>query len=364
MREEFDYIARDEVIAGLMRATKGLIAVLNEQRQLLALNDGLLRQLGVTDAATVLGLRLGEAVRCKHAQEEAGGCGTSRFCSSCGAAIAQTVSLAEDRAVERVCAIDLKENTDAADHLYLRVQAYPIHCGQRRFLLLFLQDISEDQQRALLERTVFHDINNVLAGILGLGELLADPRSPGEPKLAGDLVHLTRRLAREIDVQHCIVKSKLDQIVAQPTRVMVESLFKETNQMCSYHPAAQGKTLEILPVPAGVGALNTDAMLLMRVLQNMVLNALEATPVGGVVRLWAEPTNEAVEFCVWNATVIPPEVARRIFQRNFTTKGSLGHGYGTYSMKLLGERMLGGQVGFTSQAGEGTCFRCRLPKHG
>jgi signal transduction histidine kinase len=100
----------------------------------------------------------------------------------------------------------------------------------------------------------------------------------------------------------------------------------------------------------------------MRVLQNMVLNALEATPVGGVVRVGATVSSDAIEFAVWNDAVIPPEIARRIFQRNFTTKSELGHGYGTYSMKLLGERMLGGSVTFTSQPGEGTCFRCRLPR--
>lgn len=360
--EEFAYIARDEVIAGLMQATKGLIAVVNEQRQLLALNDGLLQQLGLGDAQSLLGLRLGEAVGCVHAHEEAGGCGTSRYCSTCGAAIAQTVSLAEDQSVERICAIDLKEKKGGADYLYLRVQAYPVRSGARRFLLLFLQDISEQQRAALLERTLAHDVNNLLSGVVGLGQLLADPDEPFAPKMANDLVLLTRRLAREIEVQQSIVKAKFDRVVAECAPVAVEWALNEVNRMCSYHPAAKERRLEIVPPAADAGSIKTDATLLMRVLQNMVLNALEATRAGGGVRLWANASNEAVEFCVWNEAVIPPEVARRIFQRNFTTKSELGHGYGTYSMKLLGERMLGGSVTFTSQPGEGTCFRCRLPR--
>jgi signal transduction histidine kinase len=360
--EEFAYIARDEVIAGLMQATKGLIAVVNEQRQLLALNDGLLRQLGLGDVQSQLGLRLGEAVGCVHAYEETGGCGTSRYCSTCGAAIAQTLSLAEDQAVERICAIDLTEPKGGADHLYMRVQVYPIRSGERRFLLLFLQDISEQQRAALLERTLAHDVNNLLSGVLGLGQLLADPDAPYAPKMANDMVLLTRRLAREIEVQQSIVKAKLDRVVAEPASVAVSWVLNEANRMCSYHPAAKEKQLEIVPAAADAGSFKTDATLLMRVLQNMVLNALEATPAGGAVRLEATASGDAIEFSVWNAAVIPPEIARRIFQRNFTTKNELGHGYGTYSMKLLGERMLGGSVTFTSQPGEGTCFRCRLPR--
>jgi signal transduction histidine kinase len=360
--EEFAYIARDEVIAGLMQATKGLIAVVNEQRQLLALNDGLLRQLGLGDAqASLLGLRLGEAVGCVHAHDEAGGCGTSRYCSTCGAAIAQAVSLAEDQAVERICAIDLTETKGGADHLYLRIQAYPIRTGERRFLLLFLQDISEQQRAALLERTLAHDVNNLLSGVVGLGQLLADPDAPFAPKMANDMMLLTRRLAREIDVQQSIVKAKFDRIVTEPASVTVAGVLNEVNRMCSYHPAAKERRIEIAPAAEG-GVFKTDATLLMRVLQNMVLNALEATPAGGVVRVGATVSNDAIEFAVWNDAVIPPEIARRIFQRNFTTKSELGHGYGTYSMKLLGERMLGGSVTFTSQPGEGTCFRCRLPR--
>jgi sensor histidine kinase regulating citrate/malate metabolism len=52
---------------------------------------------------------------------------------------------------------------------------------------------------------------------------------------------------------------------------------------------------------------------------------------------------------------MPPEVQLQIFQRSFSTKGK-GRGVGTYSMKLLTERYLGGKLAFTSAAGEGTTF--------
>ena len=50
----------------------------------------------------------------------------------------------------------------------------------------------------------------------------------------------------------------------------------------------------------------------------------------------------------------------KIFQRSFSTKGE-GRGLGTYSMKLLTERYLGGRVSFTTSADEGTIFKVALP---
>jgi sensor histidine kinase regulating citrate/malate metabolism len=49
-----------------------------------------------------------------------------------------------------------------------------------------------------------------------------------------------------------------------------------------------------------------------------------------------------------------------MFQRSFSTKGS-DRGLGTYSMKLLGERYLHGEVEFTTSQEEGTTFRLILP---
>ena len=66
--------------------------------------------------------------------------------------------------------------------------------------------------------------------------------------------------------------------------------------------------------------------------------------------------------CVNNSAVVPQDVQLQVFQRSFSTKGAAGRGIGTYSMKLFGERYLGGEVGFVSRELEGTTFRLRLPK--
>jgi signal transduction histidine kinase len=124
-----------------------------------------------------------------------------------------------------------------------------------------------------------------------------------------------------------------------------------------------------LACPGLAGARDrTDASLFMRVLANMLTNALEATGEGGEVRAWCSGGEAAglpwaCEFHVHNEAVMPRNVAIHVFQRSFSTKAHSGRGLGTYGMKLLGERYLGGAVSFVSREGEGTIFSLRLPRH-
>ena len=106
----------------------------------------------------------------------------------------------------------------------------------------------------------------------------------------------------------------------------------------------------------------TDARLLARVLGNMVKNALEATPSGGVVTVRCTNPVGQVAFSVHNESVMPEEVRLQVFHRSFSTKARAGRGIGTYSMKLFGEHYLGGSVEFASRDGEGTTFTITLPR--
>ncbi|WP_338098435.1 ATP-binding protein [Methanolapillus ohkumae] len=57
---------------------------------------------------------------------------------------------------------------------------------------------------------------------------------------------------------------------------------------------------------------------------------------------------------------IPEESKPHIFKKRISTKGEM-RGLGTYSVRLLGEKYLGGKVGFTSNSCDGTTFFIDLP---
>ncbi|MFH1842284.1 MAG: HAMP domain-containing sensor histidine kinase [bacterium] len=360
LQREVETASSNAVIDGLLTVVSGLLAVLNEHRQIVALNEQLLEMLGVGDAQEVLGLRLGEAIQCVHADKSPGGCGTTEFCSTCGAAIAIVSSLGLNKSVERTCAVSVEQNGTPRD-LFLKVRAAPLTFGETRFILLFLQDISRQQQWVAFERTFFHDLNNLTAGLVGRGELIAYEEGQSVHRIAQEMSQLAIRISREIAIQKSLSRSErpIYDIVSQD--FTLDEVCQELHIVFDDHPAANGITLAWPPrIPEA--QLRTDLSLVIRILTNMIINALEATETGGEIALNIAADQNTVTFSVWNRAAIPDDVRRRMFQRNYSTKNEDGRGLGTFAMKLFGERILGGKVSFSSSEREGTLFEFRLPR--
>ncbi|MBW2458019.1 MAG: sensor histidine kinase [Deltaproteobacteria bacterium] len=352
-------ITQNPIVDHLLRNYGGLLAVLNEHRQILTVNHQMLSMLGVDDARQVLGLRPGEAVDCDHAWDHEGGCGTSPFCATCGAAIAIVVCQKAGSSDYRECVLDCRIGGQPIT-LDLRVQASGIEVAGQTFVLLYLQDVSSDKRRAAVERAFFHDINNLLASLMGTVELLASHSPEVEKDHANQARSLVLRVAKELKVQRALSTERPGAYRVQLLDCEVEPLVDQVQQQLMDHPAGKNKHIVVGPI-APAPTVRTDPFLLMRILTNMLINALEATAEGGEVTIEAAADGAARVFTVWNATAIPEAVAMRVFQRYFSTKGGAGRGVGTYSMKLFGEEYLGGTVGFTTDESAGTSFFLRLP---
>ena len=353
---EIDFVSKNPIMSALLHSISGLLAILNEHRQILAVNDSFLQMLGIDDPAQALGLRPGEVLQCTHTNEEPAGCGTTKFCSTCGAAIAIVSSLGQDKPVERICALSANKGGKTVD-IALLVRSHPIRIDKKRFILLFLQDITQQQQKAALERTFFHDINNMLALIVGASEMLVED-NPSE--LAKTIHQVSLRLLKEVDFQRCLSKSESCNYQPIWNEFTTEQILEELQSFFASHPVAHDKNIDISKSYPAV-SIKTDISLLLRVLCNMIINALEATAKNGVVKIWLEYEDAFLSFLVWNSQEIPQEITNRVFQRNFSTKEQAGRGIGTYSMKLFGENILGGKVSFRTSHKEGTAFKFSLP---
>lgn len=353
---EIDLVSKHPVMSGLLHSINGMVAIMDQNRQIVTLNDSFLQMLGIDDPAKALGLRYGEVLRCIHAEDEPAGCGTTKFCSSCGAAIAIVSSLEQNKPIEKICALSANKGKKKID-LALLVKAHPINIDKRRFLLIFLQDITQQQQRAALERTFFHDINNMLSMLLGASELLVEEDSS---ELAKTIHQASIRLHKEIAIQRCLSQSKTCNYQPMRYEVTTEQVFADLQSFFVNHPVARKKTIEFQKSYPKI-SINIDISLLSRVLCNMTINALEATEENGIVKIWIEHEGNFLSFFVWNAQEIPQEITNRIFQRNFSTKEQAGRGIGTFSMKLFGEEILGGQISFSTSKKDGTIFKYAYP---
>jgi len=92
----------------------------------------------------------------------------------------------------------------------------------------------------------------------------------------------------------------------------------------------------------------------------MLKNAVEASKKGDTITIGTDIKED--KFIVWvnNVAKMPREIELQVFQRSFSTKGQ-NRGLGTYSMKLIGEKYLGGKVSFITNQENGTTFFIELP---
>jgi len=335
-----------------LRAVPSPLVVLDSHRQIVFANAAFLRIAGFRDAASAVGLRPGEALGCSHAGEMPAGCGTSEFCCTCGAAQAILVSQKGSSAV-RECRITQKSSAAAFD---FRVWTTPMEFGGDRYTLFTLEDTGDEHRRKALERIFFHDILNTAGGLVGLAELEKE-EDGGE--FAEAVYSIATTLLQEIQSQRELAAAERGELTVHPTTLRTLDILTRVAGVYRSHSTAAGKAIAIAADAADVSFVS-DGVLLLRVLGNLVKNALEASSEGDTVTISAGSGSPGLWFLVHNPLFIPRHTQLQIFQRSFSTRGS-GRGLGTYSIKLLTEQYLNGRALFESLAGIGTTFRVHLP---
>ncbi len=207
---------------------------------------------------------------------------------------------------------------------------------------------------------VAHEVGNPLSGILGYLSLLR-----GQPGVSAETRDYADRIETEVHRINGIVRGLLD--LGRParptlTRLEVAPLVETAVRLLAAGPDFQGVRLSVHVVP-GLAVL-ADAGPLSQVLINLLLNAAQAVPSRGLVRLAADAEQEAqVRIDILDSGPgIPKEVRPRLFEPFFTTKpGGKGTGLGlAISLSLV--RAMGGTLDAGDAPGGGSCFSVRLPR--
>ena len=340
----------------------GYAVVLNQERQIVLANKRFLHDLGFSDLESCIGVRLGNAVGCIHVKDGPGGCGTTEACTTCGAGTAIYESQLRHQSQTRECRISVDLESGSA--LDLEVISAPFRVGDHSLTLLTLRDISDEKRRRVLERIFFHDVLNTAGGIQGLSNLLLDQSHPIDDEedlwFRQSIAELSSKLVNDIQSQREIAAAEAGELKTNISDIDVADIVEASISIVSCQEVSEGKRI-LFENPESM-MISTDPNLMQRVLVNLIKNAVEATPISGTVKIWVEvDPNQGTSIYVNNPTVMPREVQLQVFQRSFTTKGGVGRGIGTYSIKLLGEKYLHGKVDFQSQEPEGTTFRFALP---
>ncbi|MGE0449513.1 MAG: ATP-binding protein [Vicinamibacterales bacterium] len=182
----------------------------------------------------------------------------------------------------------------------------------------------------------------------------------GPPPEALQHVDVIAREIRRLDevVQGFLKFTRPEDLKLQP--VNVADLLDEVVPIV--RPEAERRGVEILVEAPALADVNGDPAMLRQALLNLALNACQAMPAGGTLRLGCEVARgRRVKLVVADTGVgIQPEHLQRIFDLYFTTKPE-GSGIGL-SMVYRTVQMHDGEIEVQSTPGKGTAFTIVLPQ--
>ncbi len=359
VRSEYETFQALSHLKDILDALPYVAAILNPQRQIIYSNTALMDMLGSKSIDELLGKRLGEAFDCVHAVENDGGCGTAEACRFCGSVQAVVRSQSHGVKVTEECRISAQRDGGIVSY-DLSVTATPFSFNAAAYTILAVKDIGDEKRRRALEHIFFHDIINHAQSVTGLLTFAKDIAEPSEIDELMKLAHVASvELMDGILSQRDLLAAESGEVRLIKRSLSSSIVLQECVALIGHHFVAHDREVVVDDLAFNI-VIETDETLLKRIIINMVKNALEATPVDGVVRVGCEKTETGIRYWAHNTTSIPRHVQLQIFQRSYSTKGA-NRGLGTYSMKLLGEHYLNGRVSFVTDPDNGTTFMFDLP---
>jgi PAS domain-containing protein len=359
LQNDFKLFSDLSNVKEILNALPYIAAILNPQRQIVYSNDSLLQMLNLKSVEELLGYRPGEAINCIHSGETGEGCGTSESCKYCGAVNTILKCQEINMPVKDECRIS-SEIKGEQINFDLLVMASPFVVKNVQYIILSLNDISSEKRKLALEKIFFHDVINTAGTLKGIIELMKDIDDDKELRRFISIADTTSKdLVEEILSQRELIAAENNELRVHRDPVLSTNLLRDVVVQILYHPIAVDRSV-IIDKNSTEITFTTDLRLIRRVILNMLKNALEATPVHGKVKIGCTNDDNFVKIRVSNSAFIKREIQLQIFKRSFSTKGS-NRGLGTYSMKLLGEKYLGGKVSFTTDEKDGTVFSVQIP---
>lgn len=349
-------IKNQNVIPDLFNLMPYILIVLNRQRQIVFSNDVLFEMLGLTSKDGISGMRPGEALNCVYSDKMPGGCGTAEQCSVCGAVLAILESQKTNVPVTKECLLTTKGEKGIKSYELL-VYAVPININQDEYTVFMVKDIGEEKRKQVFERVFFHDLLNTSGAVKGFLEIIKQAKDLDEAmELAAYAGEATDILIDEVNSHKDLLaaenenlKLNLSSFSARDLIVKLVNLYLREDTILS---AININCFEDVMI-------TSDIILVRRIVNNMLKNAVEASG-GDSISIGLVKKENFAEFWVHNKQFIGRDARLQIFKRSYSSKGN-GRGIGTYSMKLLGEQYLGGYVYFTSEKDTGTTFTFGVP---
>ena len=213
-----------------------------------------------------------------------------------------------------------------------------------------------------LAGNIAHDFNNLLMIVIGYAEILQDRANTQE---LSELLAAARR-ASTLTKQLLAFGRRQ---VMQVQRVDINRVVSQVQTMLARVLGAEVRLTTTLD--PSIPSVEVDPGQLEQVLVNLAMNARDAMPNGGTLKVetsvldvtrpyFQMPAGRYVRLSVTDSGVgMPPDVLAQIFEPFFTTKGNRGTGLGLSSVYGI-VKQSGGYIWCDSSPGQGTTFTIYL----
>lgn len=359
--KQIEQLPDHELIFALLHATPMRTAVLNAERQILLANEAFGWAARAAGNPHYEGMRVGEALGCVHREAARGGCGTSTNCLDCGLAKASAAGLG-GQVKKELCLMERElDGRMECEESYASVR--PLEESGPGKLVCVLSDISDAQRRRVMENTMSHELTALAQRLKQSAEeaLVGLSEQNDQWKKARAVADAAIALSRRLGQQATLIAAEKGELGVRLREVDMAGLVRAVARSLEGQPVASHRRILCSGEPGM--KLTTDPAVLRCALEQLYINALEATPDGGAVKASVTRNRNGVRIEIWNEGVMSDPVQRQVFKRSFTTKQN-GTGLGAYAAKLYVERYLSGHIGFRSSNGEGTTFCMDLANAG
>jgi signal transduction histidine kinase len=218
---------------------------------------------------------------------------------------------------------------------------------------------SADTNLQILARSLAHDFNNLITGILGHAALI-EAIAPADDPDIGESAAIIRKTAERAAALNAQL---LDLAGKSGPRVALVDVHETIREVAALVTPSLANRIHIkLDLTAEQFHVSGDPGQLHQALLNLAVNARDAMPRGGILAFATESSGGALS--VWVSDTgegIPIELHQRIFEPLFTTKSDgKGSGLGLAVVRRVVEQQ-SGSLELRSAPGFGTTFRLRFP---
>jgi len=238
---------------------------------------------------------------------------------------------------------------------------------------LLQQELRQAQKMEAVGRLaggIAHDFNNLLGVILGYSELL-EKTLPERPEMRERVRHISQAARHAATLTAQLLAFSRRQ-VTKPRVLNLNSVVRDAEKLL-HRLIGEDVDLRIESDPS-VGDVKADHAQLLQVIMNLAVNARDAMPKGGVLKIAtraatsnpaASDGNNGQHFAVLSVSDtgsgMTPEIRAHIFEPFFTTKGvDQGTGLGLATVHGI-IAQAGGHIEVTTEVGKGTTFEIYLP---